>query len=230
VSASDFNLIGIGLYTPAEAQQLIGVPSGKLIRWLRGHVVKHVEYRPLWTPQIDLGDGKVYLGFRDLMEARVANAFIKAGLSPQKVRKAIEIAREIVSDDHPLSTARLRTDGKTVFLQRIELSGDESLIDLFRKQYAFNRIIEPSLRDLDYEDGIPSRWWPATKSRGIVIDPTRAFGQPIDDRTGVPTVVLARAAESAGSIEAAARVWRVPPESIRRAQAYENARAKRLAA
>jgi uncharacterized protein (DUF433 family) len=231
MSGMQQSLIGMGLYTPAEAERLISVRAGKLVRWLRGHTAAGVDYQPLWTPQIDLGDGKVYLGFRDLMEARVADAFIRHNLSPPKVRKAIELARDIVGDDRPLSTARLRTDGRTVFLQRVEASGDESLIDLFQKQYAFRRIVEPSLRDLEFDDGgIPSRWWPATKSKGIVVDPARAFGQPIDDETGIPTAVLARAAVSEGSIQAAARVWRVPPASIRRALAYERAHADRVAA
>lgn len=226
MSASGFNLIGIGLYTPLEAERLIGVPAQKLIRWLRGHAYRGIGYQPLWPPQIKLGDDKVYLGFRDLMEAKVADAFISAGLSPQKVRKAIEIAKEIVLDERPLSTARLRTDGKTVFLQRIDASGDDSLIDLFRKQYAFKRIIEPSLKDLDYEEGVPAKWWPLTRPKGIVVDPARAFGQPIDDKTGIPTSVLARAAHTEGSAEAAARVWRVPSASILRALAYERTRAE----
>jgi uncharacterized protein (DUF433 family) len=227
---SEQTLIGIGLYTPGEAERLIGVPAGKLIRWLRGHAVDGAEYEPLWSSQVDLGDGKTYLGFRDLMEARVADAFINAGLSAQKVRKAIGIARAIVGDERPLSTARLRTDGKTVFLERVDASGDETLIDLFRKQYAFKRIIEPSLRDLDYEDGIPSRWWPNTRTRGIVVDPSRAFGQPIENESGIPTAILARAARNEGSIKAAARVWRVSPTSIRRAIAYESAPRGRAAA
>jgi len=163
------------------------------------------------------------------MEARIANAFIASGLSPQAVRKAIEIAREIVADDRPLSTARLRTDGKTVFLQRVEESGDQSLIDLFRNQYAFKRIIEPSLKDIDYQQGVPARWWPLNKSKGIVVDPARSFGQPIDDTTGVPTRVLALAAVSEGSIEAAARVWRVPALSVRRALAYEKSSVRQAA-
>jgi hypothetical protein len=63
-------------------------PRLKLIRWLRGHSVSGRRYEPLWNPQINLGDDTIYLGFRDLMEARVANAFINAELSPQKVRIA----------------------------------------------------------------------------------------------------------------------------------------------
>jgi uncharacterized protein (DUF433 family) len=224
--AAAYDLVGVGLYTPADAERLTGISAAKLIRWLRGHVLDDRVYKPLWRSQIRLDDDKIYLGFRDLMEARIADAFINAELSPQKVRKAIEIAREIVGDDRPLSTARLRTDGRTVFLQRIDETGDESLIDLFRKQYAFTRIIEPSLRDLDFEDGVPTRWWPTGKGSGVVVDPGRSFGQPIDDESGVPTSVLANAASAEGSAAAAARVWRVSPATVRRAISFERSLAR----
>jgi len=216
-----YDLVGIGLYTPSEAERLTGIPAAKLVRWLRGHTVGDSPYERLWPPQIELHDNRTYLGFRDLMEARVAAGFIDAGLSPQKVRQAIEIARDIVKDDRPLSTTRLRTDGMTVFLERVDETGDESLIDLFRKQYAFKRIVEPSLRNMDFEDGVPARWWPASRSASIVVDPTRSFGQPIDDATGIPTRVLSDAAISEGSVEAAAMVWRVPIASVRRAINFE---------
>jgi uncharacterized protein (DUF433 family) len=221
LKAVSYDLVGIGLYTPSEAQRLTGIPATKLVRWLRGHTVGDHPYERLWPPQIELHDNRTYLGFRDLMEARVAAGFIDAGLSPQKVRQAIEIARNIVKDDRPLSTARLRTDGMTVFLQRVDETGDESLIDLFRKQYAFKRIVEPSLRNLDFEEGVPARWWPASKSVGIVVDPTRSFGQPVDDATGIPTRILSEAAISEGSVEGAAMVWRVPTASLRRAVSFE---------
>jgi hypothetical protein len=88
------SLIGLGLYTPAEAERLTGIRSSKIIRWLRGHEISGSNYQALWQPQIDLQDGHVYLGFRDLMEARVADAFISRGLSPQKVRRAIAVPRQ----------------------------------------------------------------------------------------------------------------------------------------
>jgi len=58
----------------------------------------------------------VYLGFLDLVQIRVADAFIREGLSPQKVRKAIEYGSEIILSDYPFASARFKTDGKTVIL------------------------------------------------------------------------------------------------------------------
>ncbi len=214
-------LIGIGLYTPIEAQKLIGVPAAKLSRWLKGHSAKGRYYEPLWKPQVDLGEDGIFLGFRDLMEMRTAHAFMAAGLSAQLVRKAIVEARRLVDDDHPLSTTRFKTDGRSIFLEVVHESGDQALIDIFKRQYAFRQIIEQSLRDVDYDGIAPERWWPATRGRGIVVDPKRSFGQPIDAASGVPTRILARAFHAEGGFDAAAHAWCVTPATVRRAVEFE---------
>jgi uncharacterized protein (DUF433 family) len=224
-------LIGIGLYTPAEASRLVQVSAAKISRWLRGHVVGGLRYEPLWAPQVDLGDDGLFLGFRDLQEIRVAAAFIERGLNPQRVRQAIHLARSVVSNDRPLSTSRFRTDGRSVFLQVAQEDGQTKLIDLFTKQYAFREIIERSLTNLDYDDaGLPSKWWPLGRSKSVVVDPARSFGQPIEAETSVPASVLASAAKAEGSPEAAARAWAVPVRAIRRAVEFEREMAARKAA
>lgn len=219
----DTSLIGLGLYSPVEAAALTSVPSRKIIRWLRGHSIGDRSYLPLWTSQIEAinGDG-LYLSFLDLVQLRVANAFIEAGLSPQKVRRAVAYGTEIVSSDYPFANARFRTDGKTVILHVLDEAGDEKLIDLFKGgQYLMHKVIEPSLKGLDFEDDIAARWWPLGRAKGIVVDPKRQFGQPIDDLTGVPTKVLAEAAKAEGSPQQAAKLFMVPIASVNRAVAFE---------
>ncbi len=228
------DLIGVGLYTPAEAGRLLRVPAAKIARWLRGHRIGERDYKALWTPEVDLGDERVYLGFRDLMEARVANTFISHGVSPQRVRSAIELARGIIGEDRPLSTDRFRTDGRDIFLRVVEMDEQgeerERLLNLFRRQYEFKQIIEPLLRTIDFDErGAPLQWWPLGRRGNIVVDPARAFGQPIDSITSVPTAVLAAAAKRSG-IENAARVYQATQSSVKRAVEFEATLEERKAA
>lgn len=228
------DLIGVGLYTPAEAGRLLRVSASKITRWLRGHTIKGKPYPALWTPEIDLGDDRLFLGFRDLMEVRVADAFIRAGVSAVRVRAAIHIAREAIGRDHPLSTDRFRTDGREIFLRIIETGPDgeerEHLLNLFRRQYEFKGIIDPILKTVDFgEDGGPLLWWPGGRRLNVVVDPTRAFGQPIDASSSVPTTVLAAAAQQEGII-GAARAYEVSEASIRRAVEFEALLGQRMAA
>lgn len=214
-------LLGIGLYTPAEASRYLGVQVQKLRRWLKGHHIGDRKYPPLWDPEVDLGDQSLHLGFRDLLEMRAAHAFMAVGVSPQQIRRAILEARQFVNDERPLSTTRFQTDGRTVFLEIAREDGDTQLLDLFKKQYAIRDVLKQSFKDVDYELEAPARWWIAGRKQGIVLDPRRSFGQPVDDKTGVPTRVLAAAAAAEGGIEAAAKAWEVSRQTIERAVAFE---------
>ncbi len=225
----DNELVGIGLYTASEAQRLLGISASKIGRWLRGHERKGVHYDPLWTPQVNLNDGRVYLGFRDLMEVRAANQFMKAGVSPHAVRKAIVVAQEYVDVERPLSTTRFKTDGRSIFLEIAQGEEDEKLLDLFRKQYVFSKIMERSLKDVEFEGVSPSRWWIGSQKAGIVIDPQQSFGQPIEHETGIPTAVLAKAAIAEGSVANAARAWMVDRKHVQRAVNFEQSLTQRAA-
>ena len=227
-------LIGIGLYTPAEAGRLLRVPAAKIGRWLRGHEVQGKEYSALWKPEVDLGDGKVFLGFRDLMEVRVVDAFIRHGVSAHRVRAAINEARSLIQQSHPLSTNRFRTDGRAIFLHVIETDEDgaerERLLNLFKKQYEFNGIIDPILKTVEFgDDGNPAIWWPAGRRTHVVVDPERAFGAPIDPVSSVPTSVLANVAQSIG-VKATSRAYEVSELSVRHAIEFEAAMERRQAA
>lgn len=173
-----------------------------------------------------MNDDKVYLGFRDLMEVRVANALMRHDISAIRVRAAIEMAREVYGVDRPLSTQRFKHNGRDIFMQVIERDADgeerEALINTFRRQYEFTAIVEPSLKNIDFDDaGTPRLWWPRGKVAKIVVDPERAFGQPIDATSSVPTAILAAAGKALGP-EAAARAYDVDVPAVRRSMSFES--------
>ena len=218
-------LIGIGAYTPAEAGRLLRVNAAKISRWLRGHTIRNQYYEPLWDAEIRLSGDRVFLGFRDLMEVRVASAFINLGVSAIRVRATIKRARDIIGADHPLSTNRFRTDGREIFLWIIETNEDgqerEKLLNLFKSQYEFKSIIDPILKTVDFDEaGEPTLWWPQGRRAKVVLDPTRSFGQPIDSASSVPTSILAASARVEG-ISGTAHAYDVAPASVRRAVEFE---------
>lgn len=218
-------LVGIGSYTPAEASRLLRVPAGKITRWLRGHRVDGRDYEPLWRPQIDVGDGRLYLGFRDLMEVRVAAAFIANGIPSHRIRAAIDLAREEYGHRYPLSADKFRYQGRDIFLRVFERDENgkerEALINTFRQQYVIEDVLRPVLKGIEFDEvGEPRLWWPNGQRGLVVVDPQRAFGQPIDSETSVPTAILAGAAEANGP-ESAARLYDVPLRAVQRAMAFE---------
>lgn len=217
--------LGIGYYTGAEAARLLDMPSRTIGRWLGGYHYRKDDRRasvaPLWTPQLPRVDGHLELGFRDLIELRFVHAFVRAGLALQTIRRCLAYARECVSDQRPFSTRRFQTDGRTIFLDTLRQSGGNELLDLKQHQYVLGRVIESSFKDLDIDDVTVTRWRPFKGKDSIVIDPARAFGQPIASQSGVPTISLADAVVAEGSIERVARLYQVSPGVVRDAVSFE---------
>lgn len=221
--------LGIGYYTASEAARLLKTSSRNLTRWLGGYPYRNasgetVRAPPLWRPQLPRGAGALEIGFHDLIELRFVLAFLRHNVSLNVVRRCLENARAILSEERPLSTHRFRTDGRTVFLESIrDTSGEDAapLVDLKTNQMVFKKVIEQTFKDLDMVDGSVVQWRPFHGKPSIVIDPSRSFGKPLAAEFGVPTAALASAAQAEGSAARAARLFEVPLPIVNDAIAYE---------
>jgi uncharacterized protein (DUF433 family) len=218
-------LLGIGFYSANEAARLLDTPVRNVRRWLGGYSYKqgndvfHVE--PLWTPQLPTHDHNIELGFRDLIELRFVKEFIKVGLGLKTVRHCLDYARECVNDEHPFSTRRFQTDGRTIFLESATVAGDPTLLDLKDKQYTIKAVIERTFKDLDIEEDSVKRWRPYKGKSSIIIDPSLVFGQPTTAIYNVPTIALAQAVAAEGSEKAVSLLYEVPISVVRDAVAFE---------
>lgn len=203
--------LGIGYYTVPEAARLLKIAPRSINRWLAGYKFevgeKTLSMPPLWTPELPASEHHLELSFRDLIELRFVKAFMDAGLGLKTIRTCLEYAKECVSDERPFSTRKFRTDGKTIFLESARRTGDAELLDLKKHQFVIRDVIARTFKDLDIEAEAVARWRPYRGKQTIVIDPQRAFGQPIASRTGVPTVVLADAAKVEGSVQRVAQLY-----------------------
>ncbi len=242
-STTEVSAFNRGVYSAPEGLRLLNFtrkPSAQVrhisrqtvTRWLRGYdhgknAAFHSE--PLWQPDYESTDDKLELSFRDLIELRFVRAFRDLGLGLPTIRECFNKAVQEVQDERPFSTQRFRTDGKTIFLEITDsVRLDEGkMIDLRQRQNVFRTIIEPSLKDLEFDADVVARWFPlGILRRNIVIDPTRSFGRPIVRSVGVPTEVLRNAIQTEGSIERAAHYFDISPAEARDAQLFE----ERLAA
>ncbi|NEU13053.1 hypothetical protein G3T14_13010 [Methylobacterium sp. BTF04] len=217
--------LGIGYYTVSEAARLIRMPARNINRWLGGYAFKSAgkagRMPPLWTPELPADGDHLELGFRDLIELRFVQAFIEKDLDLRVIRSCMEHARTYVSDDRPFSTRKFQTDGRTIFLDSLRASGERELIDLRKGQFVFLGVVERTFKDLDLDNEVVARWRPFRGKDTIVIDPQRSFGQPIAAEFGVPTVALAEAVKSEGSVERVARLYEVSPSVVRDAVRFE---------
>jgi uncharacterized protein (DUF433 family) len=227
------DLVGKGLYSPAEAARLMQTPARKVRRWLYGvqdssHGIRR-KLDPLTEAVFCLKTGE-YLTFEGFIELLAIRAFRDAGVSMSTVRHAHEKAKVRYATAHPFASRPFFTDGKTIFAELAEtLSEDhiDKLEELSRSQLAFERIIAPSLRNIDFSENRASRYWPKGHGAEVVIDSERQFGKPIDPISGVPTSVLAQAyvAERNDAV-VVARWYGVTEKAVRDAVSYESEIAK----
>lgn len=219
------SLAGIGLYSPKQAEQLIGVDADKIRRWLFGN---RLSDGPLWTPQPQERGAEDTLSFMDLLELRTVAAFRQWRISIPTIRLAMSNYRELFDNDYPLTDRRLCTDGKAVFLKALNESGDEEMIDLGKRQNVFENIITPALfESIDFSGNTAQRWHPDPSDSSIVIDPQRAFGKPIVLPSYMPTSTLFDAFKAEDEdAEQVARYFDITPEEVIRAANFE----KRIAA
>lgn len=227
------NLIGVGLYTFQEAAKLTNAPAQDLRRWLKGHTYKargsenRVNSSPLW--QTELTDSEIEgVSFHDLLEVRFVQAFRKHGVSLQTIRVASEHARAMFNHPYPFTCKRFKTDGRTIFAAALEETGNEHLLDLPKKQFAFAEILEPSLhRGIEFgSDELASHWYPLLRSKAIVLDPLIAFGKPIVTNGSVRTSILYDAFKAEKNKQYVAKLYEVPVSAVEAAIRFE----ERLAA
>lgn len=222
-------MIGAGIYSLGQAARLIGAERRSIRRWLLGYDYRyHGEKRrspPLWHTQFideDLPDPAI--GFSDLLELRLVNAFAQHGVALQTIRATTDAARRLFETEYPLSSKRFLTDGKRIFLEALEQSGESRLLDLPRRQFVFREIVRPTLyAGIEYEDERARRWYPMGSDRKvIVLDPAVQFGTPIIEQAGIPTDTLYAAYLAEGRNRGAvARIFDIAPRLVDAAVRYE---------
>jgi uncharacterized protein (DUF433 family) len=224
VHAPTSNLLNAGLYTVPDAARLTRISAGKIRRWLKGYDFKSGERihhsEAVWQGELKPIENKLALSFRDLLELRFVDAFIRAGVSWRTMRRAHAKAQEELNTTHPFCSNRIATDGKNILLAQGEEDLDEALINLVNNQREFRRIVQDFLKELEFS-GSDIVWYPLGKDRQIVIDPRRNFGQPTVMKSGVPTRVLARSVKTNGSVQIVSHWFEVPEGEIRDAVEFE---------
>lgn len=223
-TASHSRLVGVGLYTPAEASSYTGIPSADIRRWLFGYTSNGVQRPGLWCSELADEEDKV-LGFHDLLEIRFVHAFRQHGVSLQAIRAASQQARQLFDQPYPFTCKRFQTDGRSIFATVLEETGDEALLDLVKRQYAFTQVIKPSLYEgIDYaNEGKAQRWYPLKRSKAVVLDPARNFGKPVLSDVGTDTSAIYMAYQAEGQdARRVALLYEIPTAAVEAAVLFEH--------
>jgi uncharacterized protein (DUF433 family) len=221
------DLLQIGIYSIPEAVRLTGLGESRVRRWLSGYSYKASGERhsrpPVWSGQLAPIKGRRAVSFRDLIEMRFVDAFLRAGVTWKTIRDVQLLARRQFNFDHPFSTNRFRNDGSHIVMTALRDDRQTSLFDISSRQQVFLEAAAPFREELEMnEHDQVCRWWPMGRQRYVVLDPTRQWGRPIAARSSVPTALLAKAFSFGQNIEQITAWYEVSTEEVRDAITFES--------
>lgn len=191
-------------YTIAEAAHYLCIPKATIGAWVRGTTYTDRGATRRFRRVIELPDrSHSLLSFYNLAEAHVLRALrTEYGVSLPIIRKALDYVRRECGLERPLIQEQFRTDGATLFAERLG-----KLVDTAQPEQYLLPLLYEYLDRIEWEDQFAARLFPFTLAvrspdmpRLIVIDPTRSFGRPLLDRLGVTTNVIAERYKAGDSI------------------------------
>ncbi len=227
-------LIGVGLYTRADAARLLDLSPPRVSRWAKGDTYwltyspspMRRRQPPVVKSRLSKLRGGYWLSFLDLMELRVIKALVdQHDLSLQHVRKIGTLASRIFDTPYPFASRRIFTEGDRVFAsltRDADLSEMVELADVKHRQLIAGELFDQYLSAVEFEKKsmLAIRWWPRGRNVPIVLDPRVAFGAPVVEGTGTRTNVIAALARTEKQ-ETAADAFELPYPAVNAAVEFE---------
>ena len=209
-----------GSYSIPEASRLARSKVNTARYWIAGSA--SADSGSLLQLDLPRVNGRYALSFLDLIDLHVVARLREYVVSLQSIRRVFEKLSERLNTKHPFSHSRLFTDGRTVFAEFKDTSGDQSFEEILSRQHAISDILKPFLNKIEYDKQtkIASRW---NIADGIVIDPDISFGKPVAEQARIATHVLAHSYWANDEQEdLVADIFEVSPDTVRQAVRFES--------
>lgn len=212
--------LGLGLYDLNEGARLTRLDPKRLRRWFVPPP-SEASRKPILTPDYPRVKGDTAISFLDLVDVFVFGNLREQGVPLQTLRRVYGRLQRDYGQKHPFAFNRLATDGAEVFLRLSDANGKDQLVEVLTRQMVFPEIIEPFLKQLDYDPvtHLAKRWRIAD---GVVLNPGISLGKPVIDGVFVRTEVLADAYHANGrNADVVARWYNVGPDDVLAAVRFE---------
>lgn len=212
-----------GIFNLAETAKYVGIPRQTMSNWGRG---TSAGAEPLITVFVE-DKRRVAVPFIGFAEAFALNALRKAGVSLQRIRPAVIELKKEIGLAHALASRNLATDGVEVLYRYAGDDPDHTVVAT--KQRQFRALVEEYLKPISYgDDDFAERVvLPLYRTADVVVDPAKAFGQPLltSGRARVEDIVdRFNAGESIGDIASDFRISALEVEDVLRVETLAAAR------
>lgn len=226
------DLLDRPLYSMAQVDRLLALPSGTARRWIDGYERQGKHYLPVVRLE-STGDDVVTWG--EFVEARLLSEYRHKNVPIIRMRPAIlELRKEFGA--YPLAHARPFTfaAGRELVLRVQESVGLDKALLLVVVRSGQLLLSDPAghfLEAVEYDDAgdgdkVVRRIHPLRSNLAVVVDPLRQFGQPVV--RSVPTEVIAEQFDAGDSIDHIADLFELNRGDVEAALRYERERIKAL--
>jgi uncharacterized protein (DUF433 family) len=224
-------------YGFSQIDAILGIKSGTAARWIDGYDRHGKHYQPV-IREATLGNDVATWG--EFVEARMLAEYRTAGVKIIRMRPALEVLREELGTRYPLASARiwLGTDGRDLVRrvqEEVQLDSELAIVLVRTKQEMLPGGLTPIkwsgpaqlFRDsLEWSDApvdtaVPERVLPQAGNTGVVIDPLRAFGDPVVRGRNVPTNVIAELVRAGDTPAMIADLYDLSIDEVNAAIRYE---------
>jgi DNA-binding transcriptional MerR regulator len=129
-------------YRAPQVCNIVGITYRQLDYWARTDLI-----RPSLATAQGSGSQRLY-SFGDIVQLRVVKRLLDAGMSLKKIRQAMDLLRQQLQSDTPLTDVTLLSDGSTIYAAH---SADE-VVDVFRGgQGVFGIAVGPVQEEMEGE-------------------------------------------------------------------------------
>jgi uncharacterized protein (DUF433 family) len=204
----------MGVLDMTDAARFLDLPRSTFHRWAQGYdrggPLLHIVPSPV---------GQAQVPFIAVAEAHVLKALRQAGVRPAKIRPALDRLAADFGREYVLVSPNLSTDGIDVLWDFSRSEEGRDLMEGSTGQLVMREIVQDYLSYVTWaEDGLPaSLMFPNCLPSKVVIDPYRAFGQPIFESSRARVRDVAGMLKAGEDIQVVADEHGVSVEDVRTA-------------
>ena len=216
------DLLEAGIYTIPEVAELVQATQADVRVWVDGHTGKQ---DPVIDNQLGKVNGKTAVSFANLLELRFIAKFSAAGVGLHEIRSIMREVSDVLQHPHPFATKIVfKTDGRKIVAEIARRKGLQLIYDLKSHNYEMPAVVMKSLKENVLFDpaGEAIAWHPRPAiAPNVIVHPKIAFGQPVLDRSHVPTATIANSVKVEGNARFVADIFEVPERHVRQAVNFE---------
>ncbi len=215
-------ILGRGVYSVPEAARFTGLKASTVGRWAFGYR----GYEEIVDPDLPQLAGVRAVSFLTLMELYLMRRLQDEGIRAEKFRIAAEEVAKREGIEHPFAFERLGEflwhDSNDFYVH--DVADDSDWLQITgrnRHNRVLHLVVDPFLREVEFESEYVRRWFPAESGRMVVLDPAVRFGEPVVTGTRIPTANLADQVAAGDSPAVVADCYDLTVDQVLAAQGFE---------